>query len=76
MPAEFFEGGYDPDAAVRFAQRRSRVWYLATDTPASDTPAEVQANEHVPEQRLIADGFTPTERVDAYGVHADLLVRP
>jgi hypothetical protein len=76
MPAEFFEGGYDPDAAVRFAQRRSRVWYLATDTPASDTPAEVQANEYVPEQRLIADGFTPTERVDAYGVHADLLVRP
>lgn len=76
MPAEFFEGGYDPDDAVRFAKGRTRVWYLATDTPVSDTPTEVQANEYVPERRLVADGFRTSERVDAYGVHADLLVRP
>lgn len=76
MPAEYFEGGYDPDDAVRFARGRSRVWYLATDTPMSDTPPDVQANEYVPEQRLLADGFMFMERVDAYGVHADLLIRP
>lgn len=76
MPAEFFEDGYDPDEAVRFAEGRSRVWYLATDTPPSDTPPAVQAFEYEPEQRLIDAGFRATERIDAYGVHADLLVRP
>lgn len=75
MPAEFFEGGYDERQAVAFARGRDRIWYLATDTPASDTPPDVQAFEYRPEQRLIEDGFRIAERIDAYGVHADLLVR-
>ncbi len=75
MPAEFFEDGYDEDQAVRFAEGRARVWYLATDTPESDTPGDVQAYEYRPEQRLLADGFEIVERIEGVGVHADLLVR-
>ena len=76
LPAEFYETGYDPDQAVPFARDRRRVWYLATDSPLSDTPAEVQANEHEPERRLLADGFVVERRIDVAGAHADLLVRP
>jgi hypothetical protein len=76
MPAEFFEEGYDPDAAVEFAGDRRRVWYVATDTPPSDTPPAIQALEYEAEQRLIDHGFRIVRRLDAYGVHADLLVRP
>lgn len=75
MPAEFFEDGYDEGQAVRFAEGRDRIWYLATDTPASDTPSDVQAFEYRPEQRLIDAGFEIVDRIDAHGVHADLLVR-
>lgn len=75
MPAEFFEDGYDEGLAVRFAQGRTRVWYLATDTPESDTPPDVQSYEYGPELRLLADGFEIVDRIDAHGVHADLLVR-
>ncbi len=75
MPAEFFEDGYDEGQAVPFAEGRSRIWYLATDTPASDTPPEVQAHEYRPEQRLLGNGFRIVDRIDAHGVHADLLVR-
>jgi len=76
LPAEFYETGYDPAAAVPFARDRRRVWYLATDTPRSDTPPQVQAHEYEPERRLLAEGFTVERRVDVDGAHADLLVRP
>lgn len=75
MPAEFFEDGYQEELALRFAEGRRRVWYLATDTPESDTPADVQRHEYAPELHLIADGFRIADRIDAHGVHADLLVR-
>lgn len=75
LPAEYFEDGYDEGAAVRFAEGRSRVWYLATDTPTSDTPPDVQDYEYRPEERLLAEGFRIVDRIDAPGVHADLLVR-
>ena len=75
MPAEFYETGYDPDAGVTFAHGRSRVWYLATDTPASDTFPHVQENEYIPERRLLAQGFVIERRIDVAGAHADLLVR-
>lgn len=75
MPAEYFEDGYDEGLAVRFAEGRTRVWYVATDTPESDTPPDVQAYEYRPEQLLVADGFRIVDRIDAHGVHADLLVR-
>lgn len=76
MPAEFYETGYDPDAGATFARGRSRVWYLATDTPASDTFPEVQENEYEPERRILAEGFIIERRIDVAGAHADLLVRP
>ena len=76
LPAEFYETGYDPSAAVPFARDRRRIWYLATDTPLSDTPAEVQATEYEPERRLLDDGFVVERRLDVAGAHADLLVRP
>jgi hypothetical protein len=75
LPAEFYETGYDTGAAVDFARPRIRIWYLATDTPPSDTPPEVQAREHEPERRLLADGFVVERRIDVAGAHADLLVR-
>lgn len=75
LPAEFYETGYDPGAAVNFARPRARVWYLATDTPPSDTPPDVQAYENEPERRLLADGFVVERRLDVAGAHADLLVR-
>jgi len=76
LPAEFYETGYDAGAALDFARHRRRVWYLATDTPRSDTPPQVQAYEHEPEHRLLAAGFVVEHRVHVDGAHADLLVRP
>ena len=76
MPAEFYEGGYDPEAPAAFAAGRHRVWYIATDTPPSDTPPEVQDHEYEPERRLIAAGYVIEQRVDVFGAHADLLVSP
>ena len=75
LPAEFYETGYDASAALPFAHGRARVWYLATDTPVTDTPPQVQDNEYEPERRLLADGFVVERRVDVAGAHADLLVR-
>ena len=75
MPAEFYETGYDPDAGATFARGRSRIWYLATDTPASDTFPMVQENEYIPERRILAQGFVVERRIDVVGAHADLLVR-
>lgn len=45
LPAEFYETGYEPGAAAGFAHNRDRVWYLATDTPVTDTDPEVQARD-------------------------------
>ena len=76
LPAEFYETGYDPDQAVPFARDRRRVWYLATDTPVTDTEPVVQEREVEPQRRLLADGFVVERRIDVEGAHADLLVRP
>jgi MFS family permease len=76
LPAEYYEGGYDPDAAVRFASGYRRIWYIATDTPAFDTPPSIQQNEYVPEVRLVAAGFHVAERLRGEGAHADLLLAP
>ena len=75
LPADGFEGGFDPGQAVTFAQGRQRVWYLVTDTPASDTPAAVQAVEVMGEQQLVDAGFRKVQRIDVFGGHADLLQR-
>lgn len=61
---------------MRFARSRSRVWYLATDTPASHTSPAVQENEVIPERQILAEGFVIERRIDVAGAHADLLVRP
>ena len=74
MPAEYYEPGYDPAAAVGFAAGRSRVWYIATDTPAFDTPPAIQRNEYVAEDRLIAAGYHVADRIRGSGGHADLLL--
>ena len=76
LPAEFYETGYEPGAAAGFAHNRDRVWYLATDTPVTDTDPEVQAREYEPEARLLAEGFVVERRVEVEGAHASLLVRP
>jgi hypothetical protein len=76
VPAEFYETGYDAGAAIGFARDRRRIWYLATDTPETDTPPEVQAREYEPEQRLLDEGFVVQRRIDVDGAHAHLLVRP
>lgn len=75
VPAKFYETGYDPDAGATFARGRSRIWYLATDTPASDTFPWVQEHEYIPERRILAQGFVIERRIDVAGAHADLLVR-
>jgi hypothetical protein len=75
LPAEFYETGYDPGAAVGFGRQRIRIWFLATDTPPTDTAPEVQDHEYEPERRLLADGFVVERRVDVAGGHLDLLVR-
>ena len=75
MPAEYYETGYDADAGAAFARGRTRVWYLATDTPPSDTSSAVQENELIPERRILAEGFVVERRIDVAGAHADLLVR-
>jgi hypothetical protein len=76
MPAEFYEGGYDPSAVARFARGRQRIWYIATDTPESDTPSEIQATELDGERELLAAGYVVVERHDVYGAHAELLAQP
>jgi hypothetical protein len=76
MPAELYEGGYDANAPVVFAQTHTRVWFIATDTPPSDTPVSVQNREYEPEQRLFDAGFAFATRIEVFGAHADLLVRP
>jgi hypothetical protein len=76
MPAEYYESGYTPDVILDYAKGRRRVWYVATDTPIFDTPASVQRNEQVPEQRLLDAGFHVADRLEAHGAHADLLVAP
>lgn len=76
MPAEYYEPGYDADAGATFARGRARVWYLATDTPPTDTSPDVQENELIPERRILAEGFVIERRIDVAGAHADLLVRP
>lgn len=75
LPAEFYETGYDAGAAVGFVGDRRRVWYLATDTPVTDTDPAVQAHEYEPEGRLLAEGFVIERRLDVRGAHAHLLVR-
>lgn len=75
MPAEYFEHGYDPQAPVAFTLGRNRVWYISTDTPASDTPPSIQAYEYEPEEALISNGFRIEQRLEGHGVHAHLLVR-
>lgn len=75
MPAEYYEGGYDAGDALTFADDRTRIFYVATDTPESDTPLNVQAKEYEPEQLLIQNGYMVAERLDAHGAHVDLLVR-
>jgi hypothetical protein len=74
LPAEYYEAGYDADAVVRFAAGRQRVWYIATDSPTFDTPPDIQRYEYLPEARLLEAGFRVTDRIDAYGAHAHLLV--
>lgn len=75
MPREYVEDGYDAAVAVRFAASRPRIWYVVTDTPASDTPAEAQAREGDAEKLLIAAGYIVSGRISVFGGHADLLVR-
>ncbi|MFN2606979.1 MAG: hypothetical protein ABR511_03635 [Acidimicrobiales bacterium] len=75
MPSEYVEDGYDPGVAVGFAADRRRVWYVATDTPASDTAPAVQAHEQDAERALGGAGWRVADRVEAPGGHADLLVR-
>jgi hypothetical protein len=75
MPAEYYEGGYSLEVVDSFVAGRNRIWYLATDTPESDTPADVQATEYDGERRLLASGFALELRIDVAGAHADLLVR-
>jgi hypothetical protein len=75
MPAEYYEGGYSLEVVDPFVAGRNRIWYLATDSPESDTPADVQATEYDGERRLLASGFTFEQRIDVAGAHADLLVR-
>ncbi len=75
MPREYVEDGYDASVAVRFAVDRPRVWYVATDTPATDTPLAGQAHERDAEDLLIADGYSVTRSISSFGAHADLLVK-
>lgn len=75
LPADAFERGFEPAGAIAFGAGRHRLWYIATDTPVSDTPAAIQAVELLPEQRLLDAGFRRLLRIDRFGGHADLLVR-
>ena len=74
LPAEYYEVGYDPDAGVPFARRHRRVWYVGTDTPATDTAPPMQAYEYEPENRILAAGWRVTRTIRVRGAHADLLV--
>lgn len=74
LPAEYYETGYDPDAALRFARHHERIWYIATDTPPSDTLPALQAYEYEPEDRIIAAGYRVERTIRVRGAHADLLV--
>ncbi len=76
IEAEYVEEGYDPGAVVPFAERHRRIWYVATDTPGSDTPAEAQAHEGDAERLLLERGWRVDRRVEVDGGHAHLLVPP
>ena len=76
VEAEYVEEGYDPAAVVPFAERHRRVWYVATDSPSSDTPAEAQVREGDAEQLLLDRGWRVERRIDVEGGHAHLLLPP
>lgn len=76
MPSEYVEDGYDPAVVLTLAGDARRVWYVITDTPPSDTAPVVQEHEHDAERVLEARGWRVTDRVGAFGGHADLLVAP
>jgi hypothetical protein len=76
VEAEYVEEGYDPAVVVPFAERHRRVWYVATDSPLSDTPAEAQVREGDAERLLLDRGWRVERRIDVEGGHAHLLVPP
>jgi hypothetical protein len=76
VEAEYVEEGYDPGAVVPFAARHRRVWYVATDSPSSDTPEEAQIHEGDAEQLLLDRGWRVERRIEVEGGHAHLLVPP
>jgi hypothetical protein len=76
VEAEYVEEGYDPAVVVPFAERHRRVWYVATDSPLSDTPAEAQVREGDAERLLLDRGWRVERRIDVDGGHADLLLPP
>ena len=76
VEAEYVEEGYDPGAVVPFAERHRRVWYVATDSPLSDTPAGAQVREGDGERLLLDRGWRVERRIDVEGGHAHLLLPP
>ncbi|HYX43924.1 MAG TPA: hypothetical protein VE760_02695 [Acidimicrobiales bacterium] len=76
VEAEYVEEGYDPGVVVPFAERHRRVWYVATDSPVSDTPAEAQVHEGDAERVLLARGWRLERRIAVDGGHAHLLLPP
>ena len=76
VEAEYVEEGYDPGVVVPFAERHRRVWYVATDSPPSDTPAEAQVREGDAERLLLDRGWRVERRIDVDGGHAHLLLPP
>ena len=76
VEAEYVEEGYDPGAVVPFAERHRRIWYVATDSPLSDTPAEAQVREGDAERLLLDRGWRVERRIDVEGGHAHLLLPP
>jgi hypothetical protein len=76
IEAEYVEEGYAPGVVVPFAERHRRIWYVATDSPSSDTPAEAQVREGDAEGLLLDRGWRVERRIGVDGGHADLLVPP
>ena len=76
VEAEYVEEGYDPGVVVPFAERHRRVWYVATDSPPSDTPAEAQVREGDAERLLLDRGWRVERRIEVEGGHVDLLLPP
>ncbi|HWC09760.1 MAG TPA: hypothetical protein VG455_00910, partial [Acidimicrobiales bacterium] len=74
LEAEYVEEGYDPGVVVPFAERHRRIWYVATDSPPSDTPPEAQVREGDAERLLVERGWRVERRIDVDGGHAHLLV--